>query len=234
MEFKGRSIYNLLRSSAQEESEFKENPWCLWDYRSFSELQLFSMIADLKISLSKEHFMLYAESCDTPEELLECLWVNESDVDGQERAYLIFFELWRRLFSHKRSLSIFFDELDFLIASFDEGLSLEEENMRKVLSELEDILHQGEATDEFLSSIFSYAAHDVESFLYDYISELLDEGNESLASLFITAFKKNVIKKRWFAFLQIRLLALSDLEELQSSIHRIVEDAEEEGDLLFA
>lgn len=234
MEFKGRSLYNCLRSSVSEEDvEVKKKPWRLWDYTQFSLEQLFSMVAKEGILLPKEHFIFYGESCDSPEELLECLWVHDGNVDGQERVYLLFFELWKRLVPEKRCLSIFFDELDTVISLFDLGHLLEEERMRNLLAELEDILQEGAQSNTSSSELFSYSAHDVEEFLYDYIAMLLDEGQENLASLFITAFKKHVPNKLWFSLLQVRLLALSGSKEYHSSLLRVMEEAEEKGDVLF-
>ena len=140
MEFKGRALYNLLKSSVKEDSSIRAEPWQILDYRSLSEEDLLQKLAKLGLNLTKENFFLYAENCHSPEELVECLWVQESDVIGQEKTYLILFELWRRYLPNRQSLSIFCDELDSLISDFDDGVYMEDEKWQDVLSELEDIL----------------------------------------------------------------------------------------------
>ena len=239
MHFKGRSLYNLLQVSAKEDSSIKAEPWQLLDYRSLSEEVLFKKLFELGIGLSRENFLLYAENCDTPEELLECLWLKESDQEGEERAYLLIFELWRRLFPSKQSLSIFFDDLDRIISQFDEGAMVDEEVVQEMLSGLEDILDQsidqGAKPEEIFKSVLEYAAHDVEEFLYDYISELLEEGSDIAASKLIDAFEDYVSDAKWFDFLRARLFSLTDadLEDSSSLLHGILEEQEENPDLIF-
>lgn len=237
--FKGRSLYNLLQVSAKEDSSIQAAPWQLLDYRSLSDEVLFKKLAELGIGLSKENFFLYAENCDTPEELLECLWLKESDQEGEEKAYLLIFELWRRSLPSKQSLSIFFDELDRIISQFDEGIMVDEEIVQKMLSELEDILDQsidqGAKPQEIFKSVLEYAAHDVEEFLYDYISELLEEGSDIAASKLIDAFEDYVAEAKWFDFLRARLFSLTDtdMEDSIGLLHGILEEQEEHPDLIF-
>src|SRR3990167_8060935 len=144
MEFKGRSLYNLLRIKSKEDPSLETESWQIEDYRSLSQEELFSFLKDLGVVLNKEHFLSYADSCGTPEELLECLWLEEwEEEDLGERAYLVLLELWRKLLPLRRSLSIFFDDLDFYIECLEETESLDEEAIMKTLRELEDILGQG-------------------------------------------------------------------------------------------
>ena len=239
MHFKGRSLYNLLQVSAKEDSSIQAEPWQLLDYRGLSDEVLFKKLAELGIGLSKENFFLYAENCDTPEELLECLWLSESDQEGEEKAYLLIFEFWRRSFPKKQSLSIFFDELDSTISQFDEGLLIDEEVVQDMLSGLEDILDQsidqGAKPQEIFKTVLEYAAHDVEEFLYDYISELLEEGSDIAASKLIDAFEDYVSDAKWFDFLRARLFSLTDaeIEDSSSLLHGILEEQEENPDLIF-
>lgn len=238
MQFKGRSLYNLLQLSKQEDSSLEVEPWQICNYRSLKEEELFAGLSSLGIPLSKESFIFYAENADSPEDLVEYLWIEENNPQGEERTYLFVFELWRRLFPGRESISVFFDKLDFLISQFDAGELLDEEEVQEVLFGLQDILDksvdQGEKQQEVFSSVLQYTAHDVEGFLYDYIGELLEEGNEVLASKLIDAFDPYVFEKKWFTLLRARLFSLTDEDRAMTSLHRILEEAEEEADLAFS
>jgi hypothetical protein len=235
MEFRGRALYNLLRISAKDRSSCElMEPWQILDYRSLTEEELVKNLSHLGLPISKKEFLLYAENADSPEDLAEFLWVQESDFIGQEKAYLILFELWRRLLSHRKSLSIFCDELDDLIRRFDEGSMLDEEEAETLLSELQDILEQGveegQKPKELFSSISQYMAHDVEGFLYDYIVELLQEESDLLAAALIQAFEGYVQEKKWFMLLRARLFSISGMQEWSTLVHRMIE---EERDFSF-
>jgi hypothetical protein len=237
VQFKGRSLYNFLKISLKENPSLQAESWQVFDYRKLSLEELFERLKQLKISLTTESFCLYAGECDTPEELLECLWLDENDEIGEEKAYLILFELWRRLLPEKQSLSIFCDELDELISLYDAGLLEEEEALQKAFSELEDILDEsidhGALPGEIFQSVASYLAHDVESFLYDYILDLLEEGNEVYASELIDAMSVYVADRKWFDFLKVRLFALSDEREASILASRLLEMVEEDPDFTF-
>jgi hypothetical protein len=236
MQFKGRALYNLLKITAKGDPSLKVEGWQILDYRALSVEEIFKKLFKLGIQLSKEKFLMYAESCASPEELAECMWIKEEDVVGEEKVYLLVFELWRRFLPGKETLSIFFDELDQLIFQFDDGMAIED-SAQSILFGLQDILDgsldQGMSPQEAAASVFEYAAHDVESFLYDYISELLEEGLETVSSKLIDAFALYMADKKWFSLLRARLLALSNIEELDGYVVRLLEEAEESPDLLF-
>ena len=96
MEFKGRSFYNLLRINLKEDPSLHVEPWQVADYRLFSVEEILEELRVLKVPLTQEAFFLYAESCESPEDLLECLWIDEDKEEEQEKVYLLLFELWRR------------------------------------------------------------------------------------------------------------------------------------------
>ncbi len=237
MQFKGRSLYNLLKISLKEDPNIQTEDWQILDYRSLTLVELLSLLDQLGISLSHETFLLYAESCDTPEDLLECLWVDESDLIGQDKAYLLLFELWRRWVPEKQSLSIFCDELDHLVFLYDEGFLDDEEPLQVALGELEDILDQsidqGANPQEIFQSVMRYLAHDLEQFLYDYILDLMEASNEIYASELIDGMSPYVAERKWFDLLKARLFTLSNSPEASIFVSRVLEQAEEEPDLLF-
>ena len=96
MELGGRALYNLLRISWLEDPDVKVKSWQVADYRSMSVEVLFGRLQELGIVLDEASFLAYAEGCDSPEDLVECLWVDEEDLDKQDASYLVLFELWRR------------------------------------------------------------------------------------------------------------------------------------------
>ena len=237
MQFKGRSLYNLLKISLKEDPTIRVESWQIENYRILSFEDLLNLLQKLGISLTTESFLLYAENCDTPEELLECLWVDESNLEGQDKAYLPLFELWRRLVPEKQSLSIFCDELDERIWLYDNDLLENEDSLQKALEELEDILDQsvdqGVDPQEAFESVMGYMAHDVEQFLYDYILDLMESSNELYASELIDGMSPYVSEKKWFDLLKAHLFSLSNSPETFVLLSRVLEQEEEAPDLEF-
>lgn len=234
VEFKGRSFYNLLRINLKEDPSLHVEDWQVFDYRLLSDEEILEKLGSLGISLTPESFFLYAENCESPEDLLECLWIDEDRDEEQEKVYLLLFELWRRWAIDKRSLSIFCDELDEQIFLYDEGHLEEEESLQKVLNTLEDLLDQsvdeGVPPQEIFQMISHYLAHDIEQFLYDYILDLIDRANELYASELIDGMIPYISEKKWFDLLRARLFLLSNSPETFMLVSRILEQAEEEPD----
>lgn len=235
MEFKGKALFNLLRMSWLEDRHSDVKPWQVEDLRDLGIDELFSRLKKLGIILDEQSFYLYAENCDSPEELADCVWFEEENLEGHDRAYLLLFELWRRLLPGKLSLSVFFDELDQLIDLYDAGELKEEEPLQNALTILEDILDDlfdadGEGPAIF-AEVAGYCAHDLERFLFDYISDQLAEENGTYASELIDAFYDYASDRRRFDLLRARLFALSDLEESNIIYGRVLEDLADRPDL---
>ncbi len=235
MEFKGKALFNLLRMSWLEDRHSDVKPWQVEDLRDLGIDELFSRLKKLGIILDEQSFYLYAENCDSPEELAECVWFEEENLEGHDMAFLLLFELWRRLLPGKLSLSVFCDELDQLIDLYDAGGLEEEEPLQKALTILEDILDDlfdadGEGPEVF-ADVAGYCAHDLERFLFDYISDQLAEENGTYASELIDAFYDYASDRRRFNLLRARLFALSDLEESNIIYGRVLEDLADRPDL---
>ena len=231
MRFRGRSLYNSLQISAREEDALDVEPWQILDYRQVADSYLYQRLAALQISVTEQHFLLYAANSDGPEELLDCLWWQEEEGSSeQEEAYLLIFELWRRLLPTRRSVSIFFDDIDFAIAQFDEEEASSEE-LVELLFELEEILRQGREQGMDPQQVFSmlaeYAAQDVEQFLYDYILHVLEEEDGLLASTLIEMFEEYIPEKKWFDLLQVYLLVAFDSDKALSALCQILEEEKE-------
>lgn len=235
MEFRGKALYSLLRSNWLKDQTIKVEPWQVEDYRALPMENLFERLKKLGFSLSEQTFALYAEKCESPEELLDFLWGEESDFKTYDAAYLLIFELWRRLLPDKRALSIFCDDLDARITSYHENPAETEEAIQDILQELEDILDQnvdlGEDPKEVFASLEAYCAYDIESFIYDYIVDQIELNNEIYASELLEGFGEYVKDPYWFDFLRTRLFANADAHEGNLMISGLLEQLEEEPDL---
>ncbi len=235
MSFKGKAFFNLLKMAHSEDPNSKVKSWQLMEYRGENIENLWMRLVKLGLTIDEKTFMAYADTCDSPEELIDCLWLDEGQEDDYQEAYLIIFEIWRRLLPKKQSLSLFGDELDRVIFLYDKGELNDEENLQNLLTELENILDQcadaGTEPEEVFEMISQYCAHDIETFLYDYIIEQMDRGDETYASELLDGFYDYVSDKRWFEFLRARLFSLSDSEESDYLLLGLVEQQEEDRDL---
>jgi hypothetical protein len=235
MELKGKALFNLLRISWLEDPTIRVSPWQVEDLQNLSIEQLFSRLKQLGVILDEESFYLYAENCDAPEDLLDYVWIEEEDLEGREKCYLVLFELWRRLLPDKLSLSIFCDELDQLIELYDKDELEDEEPLQNALIILEDILDDAAAEERNLKKVFSeialYCAHDLERFIADYISDQISIKNETYASELLDAFYDYASNSRRFDLLRARLIALSDIEESNLIYDRVLEELQENKEI---
>ncbi|MES2344545.1 MAG: hypothetical protein V4494_01210 [Chlamydiota bacterium] len=229
-----KALYNLLRYNWLSDSSLEVQPWQIEDLRKVSIEELLIRLEKLEVPLDQEKFLMYAENAHTPEELVDCLFVKEDDPSGFDQCYLLLFELWRRLLPDKQSLSIFCDELDERIAFYDENESADDELVQTSLEELEDILDEnvdhGEDPQEVFSVISSYCAHDLESFLYDFIVEQIDAENEMYASELVEGFYEYVADQRWFTFLRVILFSKAAPSEAKIMLSRLLEHLQEDPD----
>ncbi len=235
MELKGRALFNLLRINWLDNPKIEVKPWQVEDLRSIGMEELFSRLKKLGLILNEESFYLYAENCESPEELLDLICGEEEDPEKRDLAYLLLFELWRRLYPDQICLSIFCDELDQLIEAYDRGELADEEQLQNSLQILEDILDEAYDKEgdpqKIFADVSSYCAHDLEEFLFDYISDQIQENDQTYASELIDDFRDYVRDKRKFDLLRARLVSLFDLEESNILYARILEDLREKPDL---
>lgn len=222
-----KALYNLLRLNAAEDPSVRAEPWALEDLRKVSLEDLLGRLNKAKIALDKKTFLAFAEQCDTPEELVDLLLDEETDPQMQDALYLVLFELWRRFLPEKPSLSIFCDELDHQIFLYEQNLLESDEMIQDGLANLQEILDEyadvGTDPQEAFQLIAEYFAHDLESFLYDYITDLLDAGTTVYASELIDGFASSVQEPIWFTFLKARLLSFTDIHETNRLIHQILD-----------
>lgn len=235
MELRGKALFNLLRMNWLEDSTAQVKAWQVEDYRILSTEALFKRLKDLGVVLDQASCLLYAESCESPEDLVECVWIDETDHEGHDEAYLILFELWRRLLPDRLSLSTFCDQLDFLIDRYDAGICEDEESLQNALSTLEDILDDSSDAEgspqEVFAELASYCAHDLERFVFDYINDQLEAENHTYASELLDAFSEYVADVKRFDFLRARSCLSTDIVEANLLYERLLESMAEAPDL---
>ena len=140
-----------------------------------------------------------------------------------------------RLLPHKQCLSIFCDQLDFLIDAYDRAILEDDEPLEDALCTLEDILddacdEQGVSPHEVFDEISLHCAHDVESFLYDHILAQIHGQDELYASELIHSFYEYISDKKWFDFLR-SLVLLNAQREFNILIERLLKQLKEEPDV---
>ena len=230
-----KALYNLLRYSWRANPALKIEPWQVENLRDVSSATLFSRLERFEIYLDEERFLSYAQETNSPEELIEFLWIKEEkNLSDFDQTYLLLFELWRRFLPDQQSISLFCDELDHRIALYDAKEELSEALLLESLVELENILDEnvdhGEDPQEVFGVVSSYCAHDLESFLYDYIIEQISADNVLCASELIEAFYEYVTDQRWFHFLRVITLAETDFDQAELVLRRLLEEIQEDPD----
>lgn len=223
-----KAFYNLIRLNAAEGLAVKAESWALEDDRLEELSELFSRLSRFGPDLDKRSFLHFAKQCDTPEGLSDLLLPDEAPEKARDPFYLIIFELWRRLLPEKQSLSIFCDELDYQISLYDLGDLESDERVQDALANLLEVLDEnadsGADPEEVFLAVSEYCAHDLESFFYDYIADLLDSGNSLYASELIEGFSPYMTDPLWFDFLRVRLVSFTDIRDANIAIHRLLEN----------
>jgi hypothetical protein len=187
MQFNGRGFYNTLVFSSSGSQE----PWQVDDYSKYLLETLFSKLAHLGITLDKSSFLEFASQADSPEDLTEILCPQDEDHPDYAKAYLLIFELWIRLCPQKESLSVFCDRLDHFIHRYDEDENVADELVRALtdlLKIFENLQDSGLSQKETYDLFSSYLAQDLETFIYDFLCDLIEAGEKSLAFEFIFGF----------------------------------------------
>ncbi|HEV3269342.1 MAG TPA: hypothetical protein VGZ69_01685 [Candidatus Rhabdochlamydia sp.] len=232
MQLRGKSLYNLLRVKHNNNPKAQVFSWQIEDLRGLTLATLFTRLGKLGIFFDEVSFIEQAQQFDNPEELTEHIWTK--DEEGQAKCYLLLFELWRRLLPENPPISLFCDQLDCLIEAYDRGSLVEIDQLQEALESLEDILDnavdkEGSAEEVFLY-VCSYSAHDLESFILDYIADQMIEENYVGASELLDGFSSYVIHKKRFEALRICLFLSTDTPSASLMFDRFLEYLQEEPD----
>ena len=233
MELERRALYNSLRMNWLRDSAVKVEMWQVEDLRPLSTEELFQRLHQLSYNLDAPHFISLADAYDTPEELTDEL-LAEADLshEDSDKCYLLFFELWRRLIPEKQSLSLFCDELDYQIHLYDIGQIQNVEAFQDIISQLLQILNdnadRGLSPKACMGTLLVQSANDIEQFLYDYLSEEIDQGNFRYAHDFVEGFLPFIQDKRWFELLALRLKVEQEEVDLEAPLQALIKRAGEE------
>lgn len=233
-----RALYNSLRISWKQDSSLNVEPWQVEDYRALTLDQIFNRLSLQEIQFDRHSFTSFAEEFVTPEDLTDHL-LADTDVDGAtvDQIYLLIFELWRRLVPEKLSLSIFCDELDYQIDLYDTEPLTHQEAIQDALANLSVILEEntdeGVEPKEAFQTISQACANDLDSFIYDFTAEQIDNENESYATELIDDFAPFVSDPKWLDFLRCRLLANQDPVAANILLHQLIEESADAKDIEF-
>lgn len=238
MKINRRALYNSLRMNWVLDPTLEVEAWQVEDYRAMPLDQLFERLEDMDIRLDKASFAAFADTVDNPEDLTETLLHDSSeDMEFQDQVYLIVFELWRRLLPEKPCLSILCDEIDHQIHLYDQGQATTSEGITDILANLQVVLDEntdeGADPHEVFECINSGCAHDIESFLHDFISDKIDDCNYSYASELLEGFSSYLHDVKWFEFLRARLVAVSDPDEANEIVKQLISSKNDDPDLEF-
>lgn len=233
-----RALYHLLRMNQLADPSFPVELWQIEDYRELPLTELFDKLRLFGIDLNRIGFIAFGDECDSPEEFTDELIGEQHLKPSQEdQIYLLVFELWRRIMREKPSLSIICHELDHQIYLFDQNAAenpLELENALNHFSEiLEKNVDEGVSPQEAIQLISGYTANDIETFLYDFISEQIEKGNESYSYELLDTFDPYLIENKWFKLLRLRLSGYPLTKTAQRLLEEIIEDHLNESDLDF-
>lgn len=233
-----RALYHLLRQHWLSGVTMDIEPWQVENYRDLPSADLFNRLNDFGIQLDKKAFTGHADECDSPEDLTEALIGDMTlNAKDEDRLYLIVFELWRRLMTEKPSPSIYCDELDFQIFLRDSEQDVDPIPLQSALSNFLEVLqtHVDAEMDpkEAFTRLSSYCANDIETFLYDFISDQIDQDNDLYAHELIDAFTPYVDDEKWLKLLRAQLLNRSNTKTAQHLFSELIEEYREENDFEF-
>lgn len=230
-----KALYNSLRLHYLADPTTLCQKWQIEDLRQKEVEELLKSLSDLGVPLKKESFLSFAETAENPEDLAEIIFSDQGDAKKFDQMFLLIFELWRRLIQDKQPISIFCDELDHRIFLYESGELKSDESIQDALANLEEILDEntdkGSDPKEVFQSLSEYIAHDLEKFLYDYISEQIDAGNELYASELLEGFYPYLSATMWFDLLQASLLVEKDPTRATHIFSSIVQRLKKDPDL---
>lgn len=234
------ALYNLIRMNWLNDPQLAVESWQVEDYRALPLSTLFDRLKNHAIDLDKIRFVAYADDCDSPEELTEQL-VGDQPLEAkvEDQIYLNVFELWRRLMTDKPSLSILCNELDHQVYLHDRDESSQSQSLplQDALANFALLLNEnvdgGVSTQEAFKLITPYFANDIESFLYDYIYDLMDDDHESYAQDLLDNFAPYLKGNKWFELLYIRLIERSNDRLADKLLVHLLEDYIDEKDVDF-
>lgn len=226
-----KALYTSLRLQALgialSDSEHPLEAWKVEDLREVPQAELFERLALHDISLDKMRFMAFANEYDTLEEFVEALAPDALDEDA-DAIFLLVFELWRRLLPEKQTVSLICDELDYQIYLYDsqdlDTLEALDDAIASFYGALKEATDSGIKPQTAFIAIQEDCAHDIQSFLYDYISELLEAKEYSYAQELMEQFYPFLTNRALFDFLSAKIVGLDEPKRAIAIISKITSE----------
>lgn len=238
MEISPKALYNSLRMSFLQNPALSVEQWKVEDYRTLSLDELFTRLQAFDFQFDKHSFLAFSEDCDSPEELFDSLIGDREEITERfDELYLILFELWRRLAAEKQSISVICDELDHQIFLYDQDQLESVEALEDALSSfhaaLEENVDQGLSRDEVFEAVSEYLANDFQSFMIDYISDLIDHQEYPYAEELLEQFYPFMPEKKWFDLFHARIIGSQDIRKGHELVAKIFRHELAAPDLQF-
>lgn len=233
-----KALYNLLRLNWRDDPSLYVDPWQVEDYRMLPVETLFERLAERGIQLNKESLIMYIDQVSDPEDLVDCFTDVIADPADLDAVYLLIFELWRKLAPDRYTLSLFCDEIDYRIEMYDCGLTEAQAAIEEIFGMLADMLDQNSESStspqEVFSAVCERCATDIESFFYDFVSDLIEQGSSDVALEFVDRLYPYVEQTHWLAFLKLRLATIEESEDIERLTAMLFESFSEDWDLDFS
>ncbi len=229
-----RALYTLLRMNWLQDSSMSAEQWQIEDYSSIPTSTLFDRLNAFQIQLDSASLHAYAEECDSPEDYVDFLTADRPfSHEEEDQIYLIVFELWQRFLSEKLCLSTLCYQIDLQISLFNQGNLYNARLLQDLLSQMIQILKnssdEGINPEEAFSSVSRYFANELSTFLYDYISEQLNNDTLNYANELIEDLGIFLKSDKWFDLIKLRING----QNPQKRIAQIIEENYIENDLEF-
>lgn len=232
MPFLGRALYNLLQTKAQREDSHEAADWQIRDYRALSIEELFRGLSNLGLDMDVDQFEKAANEVEAPEDIAASI---APPGEPRNRVYLYLFELWRRLMDDRETISIFCDELDKTISAYEDDPVSNDEILYVSLKELIGILEQnvslGQKPKILFAMISDFLSQDLESSIYNYIQDLIEQDRRMVASEITSNFAPYVEQTLWFDLLRVKLLHGATTEDTTAVMSLFLERLEQAKDL---
>lgn len=221
MDLQKKAQLNLFFYQKEDDSNapsFLKKDWRMLSLKDVEEELLAS-----DIHLTIEEFEALAADYDSPEEFFIQFVQKEDD-----RLFLTFFELWRRYIPDRPTLSIFCDELDYRIYLYETEQLENDESIQDIIEQLLVLLDEnvdaGESPEMLLILVSHYCAHNIESFICDYIYEQIEANNQVYASELIEDFYPYFSDVKWLDLLQVLILFSIDVDRANELLHKLYKE----------
>ncbi len=233
-----KALFNLLRMQWLQDPSFTVEEWQIEDLRHLQDAELFDRLQRHEIWLDPHSFVVQAEEVNTPEDLSNLMIGDRSILDQeQDQIYLLIFELWRRFLPERKSLTIFCDELDHYIWQYDhyelDDLTPLEQSLDGLAQILKEGTEDGHEPLEVFEAVACRCANDLESFLFDYINDRIDEGDFGYANRLLDSYIDFMSDTKWFHLLKSRIRSLEDPDSSLQSLANLIHEAHAEPDMDF-